>query len=182
MNQRCAPRCHGFTLIEAVMATLIVAILLGVALTTLGSSRAGQVRLTQEAVAHMLAAELLGEIVTLPYHDPNDVSLLGIELSEVLTPQTRTTLDDVDDYHNWSESPPQTRDGTPMTQFAGYQRTVRVDYVTHNDLTTPVLLDSGIKRIRVQVLRNGKPLATLTTIRTDSRQNLLTQTLNSLLE
>lgn len=164
------------------MATLIVSILLGVAMMTLSSARGAQAKLSQEAVAHMLAAELLGEITPLPYRDPNDVSVLGIELSEVLTPQTRATFDDVDDYHNYSESPPQNRNGNSLDAFADYRRSVRVQYVTDTDLTTAAALDGGIKCIRVQVSRNGKVLATLSAIRTDGRGNPLAQTLNSLLE
>ena len=164
------------------MATMIVAILLGVALTTLASSRASELRLTYEATANLLAADLMSEILQQSYSDPNETSVLGIEPSEVFSPQRRSSFDDVDDYENWTESPVQAADGTTLSQFADYSRKVRVQWASDTDLSATPATDSGIKRITVQVTRGGRVIATLSAVRTEGQRSPLIQAVNSLLE
>ena len=40
------------------------------------------------------------------------------------------TFDDVDDYNNWQQSPPQAIDGTALSSFSKFSRTVNIQYVT----------------------------------------------------
>ena len=170
----------GFTMIEAVLATVMVAVLLTAALNTVGASRGGQVRTSQQTIAHMLAADLISEIVQMPYADPNEASVLGLELSEL--GKARLYFDDVDDYHALSESPPKLRDGTTMTEFTGYSRHVTVEYAQAGDLTQTAALDSGIKRVRVEVQHGGKLLCRVSAVRAAAVPNPVTGAISGLLQ
>lgn len=68
------------------------------------------------------------------------------------TADTRADWDDVDDYDDWSASPPESKDGTQLTEYAGWSRAVKVEYVSP---TAPngsaVGDDQGVKRITVTV-------------------------------
>ena len=90
----------------------------------------------------------------------------GPELSEM--GGSRGAFDDVDDYHGWNASPPESRDGTEIPDRDGWQRSVAVDYVKSSDLTTPAAGDQRVKRITVTVTRDGSIVAQLVGIRTDT--------------
>lgn len=157
-------RARGFTLIEATVSTLIVGLMLAAALRLVGASALAQQQSTDRSRGVLLAADLLAEIQALPYDDPNDIPLLGIELSELLS--GRAGFDDVDDYDGLTESPPKDSSGKPLNDFADWGRRVRVDYV---NLLNPALTsgsDTGVKRITVQAVRNGRVVAQVVGIRT----------------
>ena len=78
----------------------------------------------------------------------------------------RTAFDDVDDYHGLSESPPKKRDGTSLTAYSGWTRSVNVGWVTGADLNLSSASDTSIKRITVTITRNKKKLAELVAVRT----------------
>ncbi|OYW18935.1 MAG: hypothetical protein B7Z55_09750 [Planctomycetales bacterium 12-60-4] len=94
--------------------------------------------------------------------------LFGPELGEpAVATGPRTLYDDVDDYHGWSRSPPQSRNGTPMSDLTGWQRSVAVEFVNPSNPGSVALLDQGIKRVTVTVRRNGVTLATSVALRSD---------------
>ncbi len=77
-------------------------------------------------------------------------NFIGIDDSEGTS--NRTDFDDVDDYHGWSASPPEAKDGTALADYTGWTRSVTVEYV--NPLQpggTAVGSDNGAKRITVTV-------------------------------
>jgi hypothetical protein len=75
------------------------------ALNSLGVATRSAESIGNRAVALGLADDLMSEILQLPYSDPDSTPTMGAETGE--TTGTRYAFDDVDDYHGWSEQPPQ---------------------------------------------------------------------------
>lgn len=157
-------RARGFTLIEATISALIVGTMLAAALRLVGATALAQQLSTDRARGVLLAADLLSEIQALPYSDPNEVALLGIELSELTA--GRAGFDDVDDYDGLVDDPPMDSSGVEIPGFPGWVRRVRVEYVDHADLTQTLAGDTGIKRITIEVTRDGRRVASVVGIRT----------------
>ncbi len=80
--------------------------------------------------------------------------------------RAKTNYNDVDDFHGWTESPPQDRAGAVIPDLAGWQRTVTVEWVNPNDLAQTSAFDTGAKRVTIAVRYNGKPIASQVSIRT----------------
>lgn len=140
---------RGMTLVEAVVACLIVATMLVAALGAMGSSaKAGTVQANRRMGA-CLARQLMAEILQARYREPVDTPAFGTESPESRT--CRALWDDVDDYNGWIESPPQAKDGTSLGLAAGWRRDVTVAYVTPDDPTAKASGDQGLKRITVTV-------------------------------
>src|SRR5690349_3697085 len=102
------PRGAGaaFSLVEAVVAAGIVAVMLVASLNLLGSAAQARGADNDHRTALLLAHQLMGEIQQQPYKDESLVALLfGPEAGEATTP-TRAGFDDVDDYDNFQEKPP----------------------------------------------------------------------------
>ena len=148
----------GFSLVEAVICTLVVAVMLIAALNTLGASRSTQLRLVMQARAIHLADQLLSEVRQQAYLDPQTPgNALGPD------GESRGDFDDADDYHGWSSDPPQARDGSTL-DAAGYVRQVIVEWVDPKTLT-PADADTGLKRVVVTVSFGERELARLQTLR-----------------
>ena len=158
---------NAFTLVEAIVSVLIVGTLLITALNAVGASRVGQTRLGDRRAAALLAQQLMTEVLAGAYEDPDGTPVFGPEADET----ARALYDDLDDFHGWSASPPQYRDGTVIPNRTDWQRSVTVDYVDPNDLLAPVGSDQGVKRINVTVVRNSITLASLVAIRTRARDD-----------
>jgi len=157
----------GFSLLEAVIAMLLVGVVLVAALHVLAGTTASTRTTAQHAAGMLLAEGLLAEILTLPYAEPDagQTAVFGPEAGE--TGGTRAVFDDVDDYRNWSASPPESPDGAVLPGYAGWTRSVAVEYLNPSDLDQVVAFDMGVKRVTVTASFDGKPIAALVTIRTD---------------
>ena len=159
---------QAFTLVEAVISTVIVSVMLVAALSTVGSSRLIQQRVSESSRGRALAVSLLTEVVQRAYEDPNGAVVFGPEAGEQTT--DRSDFDDVDDYHNWSESPPKARDGSAIPQADGWQRTVTVAWVDPQNPTVVEPSESYAKRITVTARHNNITHATLVAVRTAHQQ------------
>jgi len=154
-------RRPALTLVECVICLLIVSLAMVAALRTMGASAAALQRTGDRATARNLAASLLNEIVAQSYKDPNSTPAFGIETAEIAT--NRATFDDVDDYNNYSDSPPVDVSGTAIAGVpSGWSRAVTVAWVTPTSPDTVSITESGLKRITVAVKRGTVTLATLT--------------------
>src|SRR5687767_12240939 len=141
-------RARAFTLVESMMAVLIVSGVLVASLGTFGAiARARQMQV-ERAQAFGLAERMMSEVVQCRYDEPSGgVINPGPDAGET----RRALFDDVDDYENWSAAP-QLRDGTALPGYSGWLVKVKVRYVTpaapdstSNDSTV------GLKRIQVSV-------------------------------
>jgi len=143
-------RRRGTSLIEVVMAILVMGVILVGALSLAGAAiRSRRVAADQNTGAY-LADELIAEIMSLPYTDPEDGgSNRGLESGE--NNATRADFDDVDDYENWTESEIQEKDGTVQADYAGWSRSVRVAWAQRLTGDEWWFYDTGLKRIVVTV-------------------------------
>lgn len=159
-------RSHGMAMVEIVFSIMLVGGLVVAAIHTVGSSVMGRQITSDHNRGHLLAQELMSEILQNDYRENSEIITFGKELGE--TGGTRLHFDDVDDYDDWIASPPQTKDGTSYTNLTGWQRSVFVDYVIPTDFTITTFENTGVKRINVKVEHNGEVIATLQCIRTKS--------------
>ena len=155
---------RGFTLVEVVISTLIVAIMFVAAMSTVAASRVSQHKLSVSSRGYLLAESLMAEILHQDYEEPEDTVDFGPEPGE--SHATRTDFDDVDDYHNWSASPPIARDGTELMDSDRWQRSVIVKWVMASDLSWVRTVETDVKRITVTVSYDDVPQATLVAIKT----------------
>lgn len=159
-------RSRGMAMVEIVFSIMLVGGLVVVALNTVVSSVMGRQITSDHNRGHLLAQELMSEILQRDYRENFEINTFGRELGE--TDGTRLHFDDVDDYDDWVASPPQTKDGTEYTDLTGWQRSVIVNFVSPTDFTMTSLENTGVKRIDVNVEHHGEITATLQSIRTKS--------------
>lgn len=153
----------GFTLIEAVMSMLVVGLMLVAALNTVGAARISQSRNTENIQGPLLAQDLMTEILSQAYQEPVDTVAFGREDAE--SDASRDAWDDIDDYAGWSASPPQTQDGTVMPDLNGWGREVTVTWANALSPDTTSATATDLKRIDVTVTFNGRPVVTLSALR-----------------
>ena len=156
----------AFTLVEVMMSVIIVGVMFAAALNTVGSARVGEYKIVGRNRGLLLAQDLMAEILQQAYDDPNGSVVFGAESGEGTS--NRTDFDDVDDYHAWSKSPPQRKDGTVIPNLDGWERSVAVVWVNPDDLSQTVGSDQGAKRMTVTVTHNGVPAAALFAFRTSA--------------
>ena len=162
---------RGFSMVEAVFCVVLVGGLVVVSLDTLGASKVAQRSLGDRTRGSLLASALMSGILNQSYEDPNQSPIWGLEAGE--NSLLRSTFDDVDDYINWSASPPQNRDGTSIPGLSGWRQSVTVDWVDQADLTTPWVPDTGVKRVTVTITHNNVVVATLVGVKTGTTTGLL---------
>jgi type II secretory pathway pseudopilin PulG len=156
---------NGISLVELAIATVLTGILMVAALQSAGQAMVAQRVTADRSLGHLLAQSLLNEIRALPYEEPGmNEPVLGPDAGE--NAAIRTTLDDIDDYHGLTESPPKARDGASLGNTTGWTRTVSVAWVRADDFSSSASA-SGAKRITVTASYNGTPVATATAVRTD---------------
>jgi len=165
------PRRHrqtntAFSLAETVVSVALVGGLLVVALNTVGDTTLGRQKMGDRGRGHLLAQDLMTEILRQPYEDPDDTPVFGPEASE--STGSRVAFDDVDDYSGWSASPPQKKDGAGTSDGPEWRRTVTIEYMDASDLAAPVGSDQGVKRITVTVTRNDVIVSSLVGVRTSA--------------
>jgi len=163
-----AGRANGaFTIIEAVMSTVIVAVMLVAALNTVGASRLTQHKASLAVRGRLLAEALMSEILNESYKDPDGTPVFGAESGE--STATRADFDDVDDYDGWTASPPTDKNGTPLVNGADWRRAVTVQWIDPASPAQVLPAESNAKRITVAVSYRDVPQATLVAIRTAGR-------------
>jgi type II secretory pathway pseudopilin PulG len=99
------PARRALTLAEVVVSTLIVAVMTVAALDGLGATTRSSELAGNRGIAQGLADDLIAEILSTAYSDPGGAAVFGLEPGE--STGTRANFDDVDDYNNWTEQPPQ---------------------------------------------------------------------------
>lgn len=144
---------RGISLVEIV----VVIAVLGVAIPPLTNlytqvAHAGVDEEHQRAALE-LAENLMEEIGSKAYEDPDEASgSFGTEEG------SRAAWDDVDDYDGLSNAPPLTIDGTALNDLAGLTRSVVVENVSSLDVDAATPETDGstsMKRIRVVVSWTG---------------------------
>lgn len=150
-------RRRGMTYLEVSISSLLVGLLFVGALRGLASASRAGLRSQHRVQAAQLARGLQAEICGLPYQDPNEAPVFGSEASES-SGTIRADFDDVDDFHNWTETPPTTSTGVTIPHITNWQRTVTVAYADPNNLPQTSATDEGVKRVTVRVSQVSPPL------------------------
>jgi len=161
----------AFTMVEVVISLAIVSMLFISAMAAVGKSRQFQILAGRRAQANDLADALLNEILSVDYQEPVSTPAFGREAGESDT--VRTAWDDVDDYHGWSASPPQSKTGAALTAYNGWTRACAVDFVNPDNPTVTVSPSQGVKRIVVTVSYGGVAVVTRSAIRTNAWQEAI---------
>jgi len=157
---------RGLSLVEMAISIVLVSVMLAAALNTVGASKLGQLKISVGRQGHLLAQDLMTEILLQDYADPVDgPDSFGLSGAEAATGD-RSLFDDVDDYDGWSASPPQYKDGTVVSGLEGWERSVEVTWVNPSDISQLVGNNQGAKRITVTVTHNGIPAAELVALET----------------
>lgn len=114
---------RGVTLIEVVICIVLVSTML---LATLTAS-ASLIKIRNQTVAGGKASVLVdlyaSEIVSQPFRD-SESPVFGLETGE--SASDRDTWDDVDDYHQLSDSPPRNRAGAMLRDYANWKVSITV--------------------------------------------------------
>lgn len=159
-----SPRLRSaLSMIEVVASTMIVGMMCVAALNSLGAATRSSESIGNRAIAMGLADELMSEIVQQPYTDPTQTPVFGRESSEPAT-GPRSAFDDIDDYHGWSASPPQYRNGDPMDERTNWRHRVEITLVAPSNPAQTAATDQGAKRIRVMIEYNNQVLAELISV------------------
>ena len=154
----------AFTMVEATVCTLLVGLLFVAAMNSIGASRSSQFVISAQVRGHMLAEQVMAEIMQQAYEEPEDTVEFGRE-SE--SGGDRLEWDDVDDYDKYKEKPPEFRNGDAMPGFDDWKREISVVWVDPMTLDEVTDAESGVKRISVRVSRHGKGMCKLMAYRAD---------------
>ncbi len=161
------PLHRGLSLVECVIATLLVSTVLVAAMQVAAVSATYQARSAQRATAQFLARALTSDISQLAYQDPvNTPVAFGRELGE--TAASKVNYNDVDDFNGWSESPPQDRSGVVMAGMTNYTRSVAVAWVNPANFSQVMGAESGVKRITITVSLGKAVIYTKVFVRTNA--------------
>lgn len=154
----------GFSLIEAVISVVLVAVMFAAVVQTVGASRIVGYKTEGHRRGSFLGRQLLAEILQQAYQDPDGPAPLGVDTSELAL--DRELFDDVDDYDGWYASPPEDPDGSTEPDQDDWSREVRVVWVNPADVGQGSGVETGAKRIVVTVKHKGMVMSELTAVRT----------------
>ncbi|MBX3390031.1 MAG: hypothetical protein KF691_11340 [Phycisphaeraceae bacterium] len=151
------------TLIECAGAAAILGLMITAGLRAAAGAGAAQAVSARALTGSLLAEGLLNEATSLAYAEPSGASTIGIDAGEVAT--NKATFDDVDDFHNWTESPPQSPGGSPIPNMTKWSRSVKVYRALLSAPESNSASETGLKRIEVSVTFSGKLVCKLTALR-----------------
>ena len=151
---------NGFSLVEVLVSLVIISLALVAWTSNFTVGVRGPERAEDKTTSVFLAQAILEEIRSASFADPNQSPVFGLESGEAATPPTRINFDDVDDYNNWNESPPQRKDGSTLSGLSRYRRSVTVANVTQNNFNTSASPGTtDFKKVTVsvyKVIQNNK--------------------------
>ncbi len=137
-----SPLTAGFTLIEAMIAVLLVGLVVTALMLSNGSLTKVNAAGVDISTAEFLIEQMREHVAALPY--------AGLAALAAASPY----------------SPPVDVNGNAMTQFASFSQQVTVQAVSPADLTT-LQAGSDFSRVTVSVLLNGSPINSATWIRSN---------------
>lgn len=164
-------RRRALHMVEVAVSMVIVSVILLTAMNMVGAAGQSTRSITDRGTGHLLAEQLMAEILTQAYEDPDEPpGSIGTDGFEDVT-KDRSYYDDVDDYDRWSSMPPEYKDGTTVPGYTRWRRQVDVDWVQPTDTRQIAAGNTGVKRILITVTRNAVKVAELRALRTDTGGN-----------
>lgn len=156
------PHPRAFTLVEAAISIVIVAVMFVAALSTLAGAARSRGLQAQWRRADTLGNSLMREILQTGFGDSGSL-IVGINLSG-----NRTAYNDIDDYHELVERPPTNRDGDTLPGCSDWTRAVIVERVSVSDPSGPAIRgasSSPLKRITITVTAPDRKTYTFIALR-----------------
>ena len=149
----------GLTLIEALLAATLLAAVIGAVLCPFAAAASNQKFAERQTLASFLAQEMMEEVLSMPYADPDGDSEPGPEFDE----SSRSAYDNIDDYDGLDEPPGAITsfDGTVFTGDAadGLSRHTAVKYVFVSGQDTSA--DATFAEVTVTVKHEGREIVRL---------------------
>lgn len=162
MSTRAVQR-RGFSLAEVAMASAVLAVGATAVLGVVGQVGTRRQETVSRATGMVLASELLTRVAALPLADPQSGLIsAGADAGE----STVAQFDDVTDYAAYDETAIVDASGAAVAGTAGYARSVTIEWLTDATGASVSATPTNAARIRVVAKWRGKPVATITTIRT----------------
>jgi len=127
--RRTAHRQQGFTLAEALMASVILTVAVAAVSEAIVSGQMQAYEAMHQQRAVMLVEEMLERVVALPYNDPQGDTTAGPDAGET----TFALYDNADDYHGYSEDEGDTTDIADATFGDAYSRFARSVTAAYGD-------------------------------------------------
>jgi hypothetical protein len=109
--------------------------------------------------AQRLAGDLMNEILLDAYQEPDGAVGLGLDTGE--STGNRSLFDDVDDYINWSASPPTDMNGNVLPGLTGWTQAVSVAWADPTTLGSTASTNTGLKKMTVTISKNGVTMASI---------------------
>lgn len=145
------------TLIEGVVASVIVALVAVAAIRAVTIAAATRTTVDARARATLLAQTISDWAAALPYRDDTTPTApLGLDAGEI--PGDPSSWDDVDDFHAFKMSPITDAKGNVATSGA-WSAAVSVAWVDWTNAGKESPTETGVKRITVEIVFNGKTVA-----------------------
>ncbi|MGH7243449.1 MAG: hypothetical protein ACREJD_08545 [Phycisphaerales bacterium] len=153
----------GITLIECAGASIILGLMITAGLRAAAGAGAAQALSARALTGSLLAEGLMNEVTSLAYAEPSGAATMGLDAGEVAS--NKSTFDDVDDFDNWTESPPKAPDNVAIANMTKWSRSVRVYRAATGSPQSNSATETGLKRIEITVSYSGKVVCKLKALR-----------------
>ena len=148
----------AFTLIELIITIAIAGIAILALVMVFQESLKNMERQKNLLSANLLGEDLMNEIRSKKYMDPQSLTNFGAEAGET-NGNNRQLFDDVDDYNNWFESPPRTIEGLIMTNVASFTWRAVVANVPATNFNSPPVSNNSTDFKRITVVVSNTAIA-----------------------
>jgi prepilin-type N-terminal cleavage/methylation domain-containing protein len=136
---------HGFTLIEVLIAILLVGLAIASLVVASGSFTKANAAATDLSTAEFLIEQVRERSISVDYD-----SLYGLE-----------------HFDNVTFSPPISADGESLNDFAAFSEQITVGNVSKSNFGLPGANDSGFIKVTVKVFLNSKEISSASWLRAD---------------
>lgn len=154
---------QGFTLIEVLIATILVGLSIAALVGANSSFTIANGAGTDMSTAEFLVEQIRELTAMLPVIDPQTETAFDAKEANW------TSYDDVDDFDGFTSpsTGPISANKTVLTEFASFSQQVTVDKVSPSnlDLVVADTFDSAFVRVTVRVLQNGRQIVSASWIR-----------------
>lgn len=161
---------RGVSIAEVAISSLLIGTIMIASLNALGMVQRTWGVTANQGSGWSLGQALLGEMNATSYMDPDEPSNENLGLNAGETGSTRADFDDIDDYDDWTESPPQLKGGTVLTDFTGWTRSVDIKKVSNGNPLTERgdnFHEQGIRKITITVTSPDGEVTTLIVFRSN---------------
>lgn len=153
---------RGLSLVEVTISMVVVSVMLVAGLRLVGATGQTSRFVEDRTIGQELVEAMLADISAQPYEDPDDTPVFGLEeaFADARPGGTWIGFDDVDDYDGLIVVGGADRHGEAIVPRAGWQVRVEVAWVLTSDPEVPSDQETGLKRVDVSAIRDGRTVTT----------------------